>query len=37
VTILEYVASPTPPFPLRNELRRRLTLALEGLASSKGK
>ncbi|HUL48451.1 MAG TPA: TetR/AcrR family transcriptional regulator [Gemmatimonadales bacterium] len=37
VTILEYVASPTAPFPLRNELRRRLTLALEGLASSKGK
>jgi len=36
-TILEYVASPTPPFPLRSELRRRLTLAIEGLASRGGK
>ena len=37
VTILEYVASPTPPFPLRNELRRRLSLTIEGLAPRGGK
>ncbi len=36
-TILEYVASPKPPFPLRDELRRRLTLAIEGLAPRGGK
>jgi len=30
-TILQYVESPSPPFPLRAELRRRLTLAVEGL------
>jgi TetR/AcrR family transcriptional regulator, cholesterol catabolism regulator len=36
-TILEYVASPTPPFPLRTELRRRLMLAIEGLAPRGGK
>ena len=36
-TILEYVASPTPPFPLRSELRRRLTLAIDGLAPRGGK
>jgi TetR/AcrR family transcriptional regulator, cholesterol catabolism regulator len=36
-TILEYVASPKPPFALRTELRRRLTLAIEGLAPRGGK
>ncbi len=36
-TILEYVASPKSPFPLRKELRRRLTLAIEGLAPRGGK
>jgi len=36
-TILEFVASPKPPFPLRAELRRRLTLAIEGLAPRGGK
>jgi len=36
-TILEYVASPEPPFPLKDELRRRLTLAIEGLAPRGGK
>ena len=36
-TILEYVASPNPPFPLRDELRRRLTLAIEGLAPRGGR
>ncbi len=36
-TILEYVASPTPPFPLRSELRHRLTLAIDGLAPRGGK
>lgn len=35
-TLLEYVASPTPPFPLRDELRRRLTLTIEGLARHEG-
>ena len=35
-TILEYVASPKPPFPLRKELVRRLTLAIAGLASPGG-
>lgn len=36
-TVLEYVESPAPPFPLRDELRRRLTLAIEGLAPRGGK
>jgi AcrR family transcriptional regulator len=36
-TILEFVASAEPPFPLRTELRRRLTLAIEGLAARGGK
>ncbi len=36
-TILEFVASAEPPFPLRTELRRRLTLAIEGLAPRGGK
>jgi len=36
-TILEFVASPEPPFPLKPELRRRLTLAIEGLAPRGGK
>jgi AcrR family transcriptional regulator len=36
-TILEFVASPKSPFPLRTELRRRLTLAIEGLAPRGGK
>ena len=36
-TILEFVASPQPPFPLKTELRRRLTLAIEGLAARGGK
>lgn len=36
-TILEFVASAEPPFPLRTELRRRLTLAIEGLAVRGGK
>lgn len=36
-TILEYVASPAPPFPLRDELRRRLTLAFDGLTRRGGK
>jgi len=36
-TILEFVASPESPFPLRTELRRRLTLAIEGLAPRGGK
>jgi hypothetical protein len=36
-TILEFVASPEPPFPLKTELRRRLTLAIEGLAPRGGK
>jgi len=36
-TILEFVASPEPPFPLRAELRKRLTLAIEGLAQRGGK
>lgn len=35
-TILQYVESPEPPFPLRAELRRRLTLAIEGLAPRGG-
>lgn len=35
-TLLEYVSSPTPPFPLRDELRRRLTLTIQGLARSEG-
>lgn len=35
--ILEYVASPKPPYSLKNELRRRLTLAIEGLAPRGGK
>lgn len=35
-TILEYVSCPKPPFPLRDELRRRLTLAIEGLAPRGG-
>jgi TetR/AcrR family transcriptional regulator, cholesterol catabolism regulator len=36
-TILEFVESPEPPFPLKSELRRRLTLAIEGLAPRGGK
>jgi AcrR family transcriptional regulator len=36
-TILEFVASAEPPFPLRTELRRRLTLAIDGLAARGGK
>jgi AcrR family transcriptional regulator len=36
-TILEFVASPESPFPLRTELRRRLMLAIEGLAPRGGK
>jgi AcrR family transcriptional regulator len=36
-TILEFVASPEAPFPLKTELRRRLTLAIEGLAPRGGK
>ncbi|HUL03357.1 MAG TPA: TetR/AcrR family transcriptional regulator [Gemmatimonadales bacterium] len=36
-TILEFVATPKPPFPLRTELRRRLMLAIEGLAPRGGK
>lgn len=36
-TILEFVASPEPPFPLKTELRRRLALAFEGLAPRGGK
>ena len=35
-TILEFVESPEPPFPLRDELRRRLTLVFEGLAPRGG-
>jgi hypothetical protein len=35
-TILEYVESPKPGFPLRAQLRRRLTLAVEGLAPRGG-
>jgi len=31
-TVALYVAAPTPPFPLREELRSRLTLVMEGLA-----
>jgi len=36
-TILEFGASAEPPFPLRTELRRRLTLAIDGLAARGGK
>ena len=36
-TILEFVATSKPPFPLRTELRRRLMLAIEGLAPRGGK
>ena len=36
-TILEYVATSKTPFPLRTELRRRLMLAIEGLAPRGGK
>lgn len=36
-TILEFVATPKAPFPLRTELRRRLMLAIEGLAPRGGK
>ena len=36
-TILEFVESPEPPFPLKSELRRRLTLTIEGLATRGGK
>jgi AcrR family transcriptional regulator len=35
-TIVEYLESPQSPFPLRDELRRRLTLAIEGLAPPRG-
>jgi AcrR family transcriptional regulator len=31
-TVAMYVEAPTPPFPLREELRTRLTLVMEGLA-----
>jgi TetR/AcrR family transcriptional regulator, cholesterol catabolism regulator len=36
-TIREYVASPNPPFPLRDELRKRLTLTIQGLTPRGGK
>jgi len=35
-TILQHLTSPKPPFPLRAELRRRLTLTIEGLAPGGG-
>ena len=35
-TILEYVASPTPPYPLRDELRRRLAIVTAGVAPRGG-
>jgi AcrR family transcriptional regulator len=35
-TILEYVASPTPPYPLRDELRRRLAIVIAGVAPRGG-
>jgi AcrR family transcriptional regulator len=31
-TIMMWLDSPEPPFPLRDELRRRLTLVIDGLA-----
>lgn len=32
-TIMMWLESPEPPFPLRHELRKRLTLAFDGLAA----
>ena len=31
-TLMMWLESPEPPFPLRDEMRKRLTLVLEGLA-----
>ncbi|HEX9705201.1 MAG TPA: TetR/AcrR family transcriptional regulator [Gemmatimonadales bacterium] len=36
-TIMMWLESPEPPFPLKDELRKRLTLVMEGLSPHGGK
>ena len=36
-TIMMWLESPEPPFPLKDELRKRLTLVMDGLAPQGGK